>query len=240
MTENDPLRPEDFEPHRVEAEPTSGRATFQRVWKEQPLVRLGLIFLPVVAVVAVVVGIFGSKPAAVAPAKVTGASSVISGPGPLTASDSYINAVKQNNDANKALAETTGTSNIPNAVPALEHKQETASLDPLQFFKPQPVVAPPPPPLPSAPTPASVVMPQAAAPIVRVDPNAVQAIAAQMKTILGGLGSKAGTIITINHASAINPPGASQANDNGGTRKQGGTVAGSGWHGGVRTDAHGS
>jgi intracellular multiplication protein IcmE len=184
MTEHDPLRPEDFEPHRVE--PEAGAASLKQTWREQPLIRLGIILLPIAFVVLLVLTVFGSSKNPDKVARVSAGSTVNAVPGG-DQSDAYRQAVEQTNEQRAEAARTQGGS----AVPTPSGGAATAAAppaDPLASFL--------------APAPAPQQQVQApVAPVQQIDPQAAsqlaQAMSSEMGTITSAVSPRSPTIIKV-------------------------------------------
>ena len=195
---DEPLRPEDFEPHRVEPERKAVKGGFSEVWREQPLIRLGVILLPVIAVVLLVIGVFGGSKTQLVPSKVTAGSGItVGGESSGAVSKSYETAVKDVNEQRKNDAITNGTSTIPTNINPVS-SAGSGKADVMEQFTaqtpPPPVTAPPAPVQPASPlSPAGFTPPPAAAP--HVDPQQIQAMAAEMRSIMGAVQVKTPTLI---------------------------------------------
>ena len=144
MTETDPLRPEDFEPHRSSPEGNGMRQGFSEMWREQPLIRLVIILVPVVAIVALVIGTMGSSKSNTNPSVVSRGSTVNDVPGTPGASPAYTQAVIDRNKQQQEIAEQTHGSSIPTPTAPEATVQTTAPTDPLAKFENAPpvVIAP--------------------------------------------------------------------------------------------------
>jgi type IV secretory pathway VirB10-like protein len=193
MTDNnEPLRPEDFEPHRVEGETKTTKAGFSQILQEQPFIRLLLLALPVVAIVVLVLGVFGHNKNATtqAPSQITASPSNVTqtGSGPVT--KAYQDAVNQMNAEQNQQAKDTGASAIP---------RETASItspikptDDITQFEPPSNQAPI---TPAAPQQFAAPAPPVAAPPVKVDPQQLQAMTDALRAMMNEVQVKTPTII---------------------------------------------
>ena len=170
MTDHDPLRPEDFEPHRVEPEARTGG--IGQAWREQPLIRLGIILLPIAVVVLLVLTVFGGSKNPDQVSKVAAGSTVKAVPGSGDQPPAYANAVDENNQQRAEAARQQGGSAVPTPVGNASVAAEPPS-DPLAEFKAPTTI------LPATPTPAQVVQ------IQQIDPQAAAQLAQAMSTEIG-------------------------------------------------------
>ena len=187
MTDNESLRPEDFEPHRVEPDRKPVKAGFKDVLREQPVIRVAVLLLPVIAVVVLILGVFGGH-------KQAGQVSVV-GPGSQTQSSgvgketpAYAKAQQEENDRRLKEAQENGTSNIPTQAATVSAINEPKK-DVLADFVPPPVntapILPTPQPAPLAQQPFPQMAAPVQAPPPKLDPAQIQALAAEMRTIMG-------------------------------------------------------
>ncbi len=212
MSDNDSLRPEDFEPHRVESETRSPRATMTAIFRQNPLLRLAVIILPVILAVVVIIGLFGGSKKVELQSKVASGSNQKDLTNTGTTNESYKKAVDEANKQKIEKAEQTGGSVIVSAPTATAPSNAKAADDPLAAFTQTPVVPITPPPV-QAVRPATVAAPPPPPPppAQKLDQQLAQSFGNEMRTIIGGLNPKPVVITRVTqHVSA---PEASSQND---------------------------
>ncbi len=91
------------------------KGTLAELWRENPAVRIGAIVLGAVLILAVIV-LFGGKEKPLSQSRVSGVSDVSAPPGTEGASEAYVQAVEDENEARRELAEATGGSALPTPV----------------------------------------------------------------------------------------------------------------------------
>ena len=210
MTDNESLRPEDFEPHRVETDRKPAKAGFAEIWKEQPLVRLLVILLPVIAVVVLVLGVF-SHPKQTANVSVmpSGSTVVTSGVGKV--SPEYAKKQKEEDERRLEEARNTGGSVLPTPTASVV-QPEQQKRDVLTDFMTPPAATAPIPPV-AQPVAVAVAPPPPVAPVQapapKIDPAQIQALAAEMRTIMGA--TQARTTIIQGHYTPPAAPATTEA-----------------------------
>jgi intracellular multiplication protein IcmE len=202
MTETDPLRPEDFEPHRTAVGNAGMRQGFSEMWREQPLVRLIVILVPVIAVVLLVILTMGSSKNDANPSIVSNGSTVKSIPGAAGAPPAYNDALKQRNDEEAIRARQNGGSSIPTPIGGQATTVDTPP-DPLLKFEPPPVV----PVLPSVPPVTPPVLNQAGVPVQQqqqqmaappqIDQALAQAMHQEMQSLMSSVVPKTSVITRV-------------------------------------------
>jgi intracellular multiplication protein IcmE len=140
MTETDPLRPEDFEPHRSDAGNAGMRQGFSEMWREQPLVRLLIILGPVIVIGLLLFLTMGSSKTDSNQSVVPGGSSVKGVPGAPDAPEAYKKAVIDTNQQRAEEAAQTHGSAIPTPVGSASTTQTNVPIDPLAKFEAPPAV----------------------------------------------------------------------------------------------------
>jgi intracellular multiplication protein IcmE len=231
MTETDPLRPEDFEPHRSPAGNGGMRQGFSDMWREQPLVRLIIILVPVIAVVALVIGTMGSSKNDANPSVVSRGSSVKAIPGGDGAPPAYNQAVIDTNQQRVQQAAQTGGSSIPTPVSNQSANQPEAPADPLARFETAPPVvtsagqvsntSPQQQPLTQAPPPVQPQQMAMAAQPAMIDQALAQAMHQEMQSLMSSVVPKAAVITRVTKEESSNSTQNQQAQAASPTEKEG-------------------
>ncbi len=206
MSDNDSLRPEDFEPHRVEPERRDPRATIMAIFREQPLLRLGALILPVIVAVVVIISVFGKSKTVVTQDRVSGGST-ISNPNGVEGSTnaSYNKALEAENQRKIDEARAQGKDIIQATGAVQPQDNDQAAKDDLLAFNktivpPAQVTQTPvkPPEYTPAVSPQQIAPPPPPPPpVVKVDTQLAASFGNEMRTIIGGMSARQVSVVSV-------------------------------------------